>query len=121
MSTAAVSTLIRFKNTMVHLNQFMCLVAGPRLRAQFAASYVDRMIEVVDSVARVVGSEIRFQERRLVRGPKRWWRFWLVFVALQCSAFGAGFPSLLELESRPHPKSRSESHLKPPSNPIPPS
>ncbi|MFB3904935.1 MAG: TolC family protein [Acidobacteriota bacterium] len=108
MSTAGVSTLVRFKNTIIHLDKAMYLVAGPRLRAQLAASYVDRMIEVVDSVARVVGSEIRFEERPMVRGQRRWWWFWLVFMVFQCLASGqeAGetpappekFPSLKELE-----------------------
>jgi anti-anti-sigma regulatory factor len=98
MSTAAVSTLVRFKNTIVHLDKSMSLVAGPRLRVQLAASYVDRMIEVVDSVARVVGSGIRFEERRIVRGPKRWWWLWLGLLALQCPAFGPDFLSLPELE-----------------------
>ncbi len=108
MSTAAVSTLVRFKNTIVHLDKSMRLVAGPRLRAQLASSYVDRMIEVVDSLARVVGSEIRFEERRVARGKRRWWWFWLVLLVLQGLASGqeAGetpappekFPSLVELE-----------------------
>ena len=45
MSTAAVSTLIRFKNTIVHLDKTMCLVAGPGLRStagQFACRSDDR-------------------------------------------------------------------------------
>jgi len=108
MSTTAVSTLIRFKNTIVHLEKSMCLVAGPGLRAQLAKAYVDRMIDVVDSVARVIGSEIRFQERRTVRtGKRRWWRFLLVSVLLAqftliTKAQGAQrheeFPSPTELE-----------------------
>lgn len=98
MSTAAVSTLVRFKNTIVHLDKSMCLVAGPRLRALLAASYVDRMIDVVDSLARVVGSEIRFEERRMVKGKRRWWWFWLVLMLLQSSASAGEFPSLVELE-----------------------
>ena len=108
MSTAAVSTLIRFKNTIVHLEKTMCLVAGPGLRAQLAKAYVDRMIDVVDSVARVIGSEIRFEERRTVRtGKRRWWRFLLVSVLLaqftlitkaQGTQRHEEFPSPTELE-----------------------
>jgi len=108
MSTAAVSTLIRFQNTIVHLGKTMCLVAGPELRRQLASSHVDRMIEVVHSVAQVIGSEVRFRERPVVRDQKKpWWKFFsvLLVVLLQTnSAVGQStdppreFPSLSELE-----------------------
>jgi hypothetical protein len=103
MSTGAVSTLIRFKNTIVHLEKTMCVVAGPGLRAQFAKAWVDRMIDVQDSVCRVVGTEVKFQERPVVRNRKRpWWKFFsmLLIVLLQTAnaAGEGGFPSLAELE-----------------------
>ncbi len=103
MSTAAVSTLIRFQNTIAHLEKTMCLVAGPELRQQLANSHVDRMIDVVESVAKVIGSEVKFEERSFVRERKKsWWRFLaVVLVILTQTANAAGqpdFPALPELE-----------------------
>ncbi len=103
MSTAAVSTLIRFKNTIVHLDKTMYLAAGPQLRKQLADSHVDRMVEVVASVAKVIGSEVKFEERRVVRGRKKsWWRFFaLLLLVLTQTANAAGqpdFPALPALE-----------------------
>jgi len=103
MSTAAVSTLIRFKNTSAHLEKTMCVVAGPSLRAQFTKAWVDRMIDVRDSVCRVVGTEVKFQERPVVRDRKKpWWRLFVValmVLALTPNAAGQpDFPTLQELE-----------------------
>ncbi len=109
MSTAAVSTLIRFQNTIAHLEKTMCLVAGPELRKQLTHSHVDRMIEVVQSVAQVIGTEVRFQERPVVRRQRKpWWKlFLLLLVTLlmqATTAFGQSteptseFPTLFEME-----------------------
>ncbi len=80
----------------------MCLAAGPELRKQLASSHVDRMINVVESVAKVIGSEVKFEERRVVRPRKPWWSiFAVLLIALGQMANAAGqrdFPSLPELE-----------------------
>jgi hypothetical protein len=104
MSTAAVSTLIRFQNTIVHLEKTMCLVAGPELRQQLANSHVDRMIDVQDSVCREIGTEVKFQKRPVLRDRKRpWWKLLSILfsVLLVQTANAAGesrFPTLAELE-----------------------
>jgi len=108
ISTTAVSTLVRFKNTIVHLDKTMYVVAGLELRRQLANSHVDRMIEVVDSVSRVIGTEVKFQEKPVARDRKKsWWRLFslLLIVVVQTAnvagekgAPQGGFPTLAELE-----------------------
>jgi anti-anti-sigma regulatory factor len=62
MSTAAISTLVRFKNTLNHLDGTMHMVAGPKLRLQLERTLIERLIDVQDNIYRFVGSEIQFDQ-----------------------------------------------------------
>ncbi|MDA2917847.1 hypothetical protein MYX64_13585, partial [Nitrospinae bacterium AH_259_B05_G02_I21] len=46
ISTAAINTLIRFRNTIVHLEKTMQLVPGPGVRKQLEVALIDRVFDV---------------------------------------------------------------------------
>ena len=68
MSTAAIGTLMRFKNTIVHLEKSMSLVVGPKLRGQLERALIDRVFDLRENIYFVVGEEIRFVEKEKVKG-----------------------------------------------------
>ena len=115
ISTAAIGTLMRFKNTVVHLEKSMSLVVGPKLRGQLERALIDRVFDLRENIYFLVGEEIRFVERARAKGVNgkglersffRWlsWILRMVLVAVMLGQ-GAlaqgpqtGFPSLAELE-----------------------
>lgn len=50
ISTAAIATLVRFRNTACHLDMTVHVVAGPRLRAELERAVVDRVMDVRDNI-----------------------------------------------------------------------
>jgi len=68
MSTAAIGTLMRFKNTIVHLEKSMSLVVGPKLRGQLQRALIDQVFDLQENVYFLVGEEIRFVEKAKVKG-----------------------------------------------------
>ena len=116
MSTAAIGTLMRFKNTIVHLEKSMSLVVGPKLRRQLATALIDRVFDLHENIYFLVGQEIRFMERAKVKrgsgkGVERSFLRWLsrllrvVLVAVMLGQMALAqtpkadpFPALAELE-----------------------
>jgi anti-anti-sigma regulatory factor len=68
ISTAAIGTLMRFKNTIVHLEKSMSLVVGPKLRGQLERALIDEVFDLRDNIYFLVGEEIRFMEKAKVKG-----------------------------------------------------
>ena len=68
MSTAAIGTLMRFKNTIVHLEKAMSLVVGSKLRGQLERALIDEVFDLRDNIYFLVGEEIRFMEKAKVKG-----------------------------------------------------
>ncbi|MDA2933693.1 hypothetical protein MYX82_05065 [Acidobacteria bacterium AH-259-D05] len=62
MSTAAIATLVQFKNTIVHLDKTMHVVAGAKLREQLEQALIARVFSIQDSIHVLLGSEIQFLE-----------------------------------------------------------
>jgi len=50
MSTAAIGTLMRFKNTIVYLEKSMSLVVGPKLRGQLKRALIDQVFDLQENV-----------------------------------------------------------------------
>ena len=115
ISTAAIGTLIRFTNTIVHLEKSMSLVVGPKLRGQLERAFIDQVFDLRENIYSLVGQEIRFVEGARVKaangkGVERSffrWLSWLLLVVLVAVMLGqgalaqvpkTGFPSLVELE-----------------------
>ncbi|MDA2930091.1 TolC family protein [Acidobacteria bacterium AH-259-O06] len=76
MSTVAIGTLIRFRNTILHLEKTLAVVAGPVLRRQLEESLIGRVFDIQENLYCLIGSEIEFVERKKVRGTERhagWW------------------------------------------------
>ena len=71
MSTAAIGTLMRFKNTIVHLEKAMSLVVGPKLRGQLERALIDQVFDLQENVYFLVGQEIQFVEKAKVKGRSR--------------------------------------------------
>ena len=68
MSTAAIGTLMRFKNTIAHLEKSMSLVVGPKLRGQLKRALIDQVFDLQENVYFLVGQEIQFVEKAKVKG-----------------------------------------------------
>ena len=115
ISTAAIGTLMRFKNTIVHLEKAMSLVVGPKLRGQLERALIDQVFDLQENIYFLVGEEILFVEKAKVIGANgkgversflrrlsRLLRLVLVAVMLGQGALAqvpkTGFPSLAELE-----------------------
>ena len=115
MSTAAIGTLMRFKNTIVHLEKAMSLVVGPKLRGQLERALIDQVFDLQENIYFLVGEEILFVEKAKVKGANgkgversflrrlsRLLRVVLLVVMLGQGTLAqvpkTGFPSLAELE-----------------------
>ena len=68
MSTAAIGTLMRFKNTIVYLEKSMSLVVGPKLRGQLERALIEQVFDLQENVYFLVGQEIQFVEKTKVKG-----------------------------------------------------
>lgn len=66
LSTPAISTLIRFRNSLAHFPKTVHLVAGKSVREQLAAARLDSLIDIHESIYFLVGTEIDFIERATV-------------------------------------------------------
>ena len=55
MSTVAIGTLMRFKNTIVHLEKSMSLVVGPKLRGQLERALIDQVFDLQENFYFLVG------------------------------------------------------------------
>ena len=55
MSTATIGTLMRFKNTIVHLEKSMSLVVGPKLRGQLERALIDQVFDLQENIYFLVG------------------------------------------------------------------
>ena len=116
MSTAAIGTLMRFKNTIVHLDKAMSLVVGPKLKGQLERALIDQVFDLQENIYFLVGEEIRFVEKAKVKGGsgkgversflrRLSWLLRLVLVAVMLGQMALAqapqaepFPSLEELE-----------------------
>ena len=116
ISTAAIGTLMRFKNTIVHLEKAMSLVVGPQLRGQLERALIDQVFDLQENIYFLVGEEILFVEKAKVKGANgkgversffRWlsWLLGVVLVAVMLGHIALAqtpqaepFPSLAELE-----------------------
>jgi hypothetical protein len=76
MSTLAVATLVRFRNTLVGLERRLWVVVNERLRRQWEEASIARMFEIRENAYPAAGEEIRLT--RSERGLSRpFWRRWL--------------------------------------------
>jgi hypothetical protein len=99
--TGVLAELVQFKNTAVHLDKSVYLIAGAKVRAKLKDGFVDRVLEIHSNVYEFVASEIRFVEtpridERQIEG-RGWWRrllskgfaFLLVFLLAGVSVRGS--------------------------------
>jgi hypothetical protein len=76
MSTLAVATLVRFRNTLVGLERRLWVVVNESLRRQWEEASIARMFEIRENAYPLAGEEVRLvSERGGLRRP--FWRRWL--------------------------------------------
>lgn len=71
MSTAAIGTLVRFHNTIVHLEKEMALVVTGKLKSELERAWISRVFDLRENLYSLVGSEIEFVEKTAPRGSQR--------------------------------------------------
>jgi anti-anti-sigma regulatory factor len=76
MSTLAVATLVRFRNTLLGLERRLWVVVNESLRRQWEEASIARMFEIRENAYPLAGQEVRLVSER--GGRRRpFWRRWL--------------------------------------------